>query len=394
MSNQVQNPKSQNFKNLFPRIKKNVLLKNYTTFKIGGPAKYFFVAKSKRDLIGAVKWAKERNLRDFEQISEEAQGRRILRPVGKQGAKRLPETEGFWGAERSEPKASAPPFQRKGGEERSDKLPFFILGGGSNLLVSDKGFKGIVIKIKNQKSKIKNTNQKSKVIEVGAGTELSDLVDFSFKEGLQGLEWAAGIPGTVGGAIYGNAAAFGSSIGEIVKEVEVFDAIDSEIKKFNSKGCNFSLKETIFKKNKNLIILSAILQLRKGNQKKIKKEINYFLNYRQKNHPLKFPSAGCVFKNVKLKMKNEKLQFKIKNFSEIRKFKKNGIIPVGFLIEKCGLKGKRIGGAQISKKHANFIVNRGKAKSGDVLKLINLIKRKVKNKFSVSLEEEIQHLGG
>jgi len=296
------------------KIQKNVSLKNYTTFKIGGPAKYFFIAKSKEDLIEAVRFAKQKG------------------------------------------------------------LPFFILGGGSNLLVADEGYDGMVIKIQNSKFEIQNENAKCKIF-CEAGVKLKDLVELSLENDLTGLEWAAGIPrATVGGAVRGNAGAFGSSIGDVVEEVECVEVEPlgevrpPKIRTFNNKNCQFSYKETIFKKNKNLIILSCVLQLKKGDKKGIKQKIKYFSDYRKKNHPMEFLSAGSVFKNPPK-------------------------IPAGELIEKCGLKGKRIGAAQVSTKHANFIVNLGKATSGDVIQLINLIKNKVKNKFGVELKEEIQFLG-
>jgi len=253
-------------------FQKNVSLKKYTTFRIGGKAKYFFVAKTKDNLIEAIKTAKKK------------------------------------------------------------KLPFFILGDGSNLLVSDKGYKGLVIKF---------------------GQPLSLYV-------FQGLEWATGIPGTVQGAVFGNAGAFGRSMKDVVKEVKVFDTKTEKIKNFKNKDCQFSYKNSIFRKKKNLIILSVEIKTKKSNPKKIKE----YFNYKKETQPLNFHSAGSIFRN-----------------------------PEGFfageLIDKCGLKGKRVGNVKISEKHANFIVNLGNGKAKDVIKLIKLIKNKVKKKFGVVLEEEI-----
>ncbi|MCD6528037.1 FAD-binding protein, partial [bacterium] len=200
------------------KIKENIPLSNYTTFKIGGPAKYFAEVKTKKDLIEAIKFARQKN------------------------------------------------------------LPFFILGGGSNILVSDEGYNGLVI---NFQFSIFNF-QENKIV-AGAGAKLKDLVRASAERGLTGIEWAAGIPGTVGGAIYGNAAAFGKSISEIIKEVEVFDVFELKIKNYRLKDCKFNYKESIFKKNKNLIILSCILNLKKGNKKEIKEKIKYFLDYRERH---------------------------------------------------------------------------------------------------------------
>lgn len=282
-----------------PGVKKNVLLKNYTTFKIGGRTRYFFVARTKEDLISAIKTTKKFN------------------------------------------------------------LPFFILGKGSNLLVFDDGFNGLVIKIENCKLKIENSK-----ITAGAGLSLSKLVNISLEKGLTGSEWAVGIPGTAGGAIYGNAGAFGKSMADIIKEVEVFDINDSKFKIYNLRDCKFGYRDSIFKHRKNLIILLAVLKLRKSEKKQIQKKIKEFLNYKKRTQPLNFSSAGSIFKNSK-------------KFSAAE------------LIEKCNLKGKKIGNAKISEKHANFIVNLGNGKAKDVIKLINLIKKKVKNKFSIELKEEV-----
>lgn len=307
------------------KIKRNVSLKNYTTFRIGGPAKYFFTAKNKQDLITVLKWAENNN------------------------------------------------------------LPFFILGGGSNLLVSDKGFEGIAIKMKNEKCKVKNHNEKLKIIEVEAGCKLNVIVELTAEQGLTGLEWAKGIPGTVAGAIRGNITAFGKEIKDIIKNVEVLDVSKLKIMNFKPKDCKFGFEETVFKKNKDLIILSAVFQLKKGERKKIKEKMNYYLNYRKERHP-KEPSAGCCFKNCKVKIKNKNL---LKKFPELKEFNKRGEIPSSYLIDKAGFKGKRVGGAEISRKHANFIVNQGGAKAEDVLKLISLIKKEIKKKFGIRLEEEI-----
>jgi len=291
-------------KKLLPGVKKNISLKNFTTFKIGGKAKYFFTAESKKELMKAV----------F-------------------AAKKL-------------------------------KLPFFILGRGSNILVSDRGYKGLVIKIDNDElvTKIK----KSK-ITAGAGLSLGRLLISAADHGLSGIEWLVGIPGTVGGAIYGNAGGFGKSMKDIVEKVEILDSKSLKLKSYNLKDCRFSYRESTFKKNKSLIILSAVLKLKKSSKLKIGKQIKKYLNYKKERQPLSFPSAGSIFKN-----------------------------PPGFsageLIEKCGLKGKKIGGVKISEKHANFIINFGEGRERDVKKMIKLIKQKVKNKFKVSLEEEIQFL--
>jgi UDP-N-acetylmuramate dehydrogenase len=283
-------------------VKKNISLKNYTTFRIGGKAKYFFVAKNREQLFFAILTAEK------------------------------------------------------------NKLPFFILGGGSNILVSDKGFNGLIIKVGNNNWALR----KNKIFG-GAGVNLSKLVNIAKENNLSGLEWAAGIPGTLGGAIYGNAGAFGVSMKDIIKSVEVFDTKKGKTVLLENQKCKFSYRDSIFKKNKNLIIISAEITLLKSSYKKITKRINEFLEYRINFQPLNFPSAGSVFKNPQRK-------------------------SAGELIEKANLKGTMVGGAKISEKHANFIVNSKNAKSKDVENLINLIKKTIKKNFGIILEEEIQFL--
>jgi UDP-N-acetylmuramate dehydrogenase len=289
-------------------FEKNVSLKEYTTFKVGGPAKYFFVAKNKEDLARALGLAKQK------------------------------------------------------------KLNVFVFGGGSNLLVADKGFKGLVVKIG-----ISGTEFLPDKAIVGAGTSLSKFANTASKNGFTGFEWAIGIPqATVGGAVYGNAQAFGFRISDNVESVEVFDKKTFKLKTLSKEQCKFSLKNSAFKKDKNLIVLSIVFDLKKGNEAEIKENVAKFLKHRKQSHPLNFPSAGSVFVNPE---------------------KKGQVTPAGFLIEKAGLKGKKIGNAQISEKHANFIINLGGAKAKDILALIRLAQKKVKENSKINLETEIQQIG-
>jgi len=247
---------------------------------------------------------------------------------------------------------------------RQNSLPFFVLGGGSNLLVNDEGFAGLVIKISFREAKVIEENK----IESSAGVALADLVGLALARGLSGLEWAYGIPkATLGGALYMNAGAFGANMAEITEEVKAFDIQENKLKTFKFKECQFGYKDSIFKQNKNLIIWQAILKLEKKDKLEIEKEMKRVLAYRQKNHPLEFPSAGSVFKNP----------FQM---------------PAGEAIEKAGLKAKQIGGAQISTKHCNFIVNLKEAKASEVEELIALAKKQVKEKLNLILEEEIEYL--
>ncbi len=315
-------------KSVFPNLRSNVSLRDYSTFKIGGEAKYFLTIRTKDELIKVVELARKNN------------------------------------------------------------LPLFILGGGSKLLISDKIFNGLVIKVLNSEFKVSNSE-----IFAEAGLLTTKLTDVALENSLAGLEWLKGIPGTVGGAIRGNAGAFGGSMKNVVSFIEIFDKEKEKIKILKNKDCKFNYRTSVFEKNPNLIILSCAIQLKKGKKKEIEQKMKEYLNQRIKIQPLNFPSAGSIFKNYTLTKSdisnfNKKL---LKEFPGLEKFIEKRIIPAGYLIDKCSLKGKQIGGAKISEKHANFIVNFNDAKAKDVKKLIELIKNKVKNKFKIILEEEIQY---
>lgn len=315
----------EKLKQQLPELQENVSLAEFTTFKIGGFARYFLIAKDKEALIKAIVLAKK------------------------------------------------------------NKLKIFILGGGSNLLVPDKGFEGLVIKLQASSFKLQDSN----VIYSEAGVNLGTLIGFSAQHSLAGLDWGAGIPGTVGGAIFGNAQAFYKKISDNLVSVEYLDTKTFKLKKVSKKQCQFSLKNSIFKKNKNLVILSASFKLEHGSKEEIQKNILEHIKYRKNNHPINFPSAGSVFVNSEKKITNKKL---LEKFPELKYFNTKGAIPSGYLIEKCGLIGRQIGGAKFSDIHANFIINTGGAKAKDVLKLMSIARQKVKKTFGINLETEIQYL--
>ena len=303
------------------KIQKNVSLSRYTTFGIGGDAKYFIEIKNKKELEWAIGVSKEFN------------------------------------------------------------LPFLVLGKGSNILVSDEGYEGVVIKISS-----KDISLDGEIVVSDSGVFLPFLASFCLERELSGLEWATGIPGTVGGAIRGNAGAFGTSISDLVIAVDVMD-MNGRKRTISNNECEFGYRESIFKKN-NEIILEAKMKLKKGDYKKMKEKIDQYLNYRKEKHPQE-PSAGSIFKSHSIN--NNERNLLVQKLPDIEKF--GDLIPAAFLIEQCGLKGERLGDAMVSTLHANFIINVGKAKADDVKNLIVLIKEKVKKRFGISLEEEIQYIG-
>lgn len=306
-------------------FKKNVNLAPCTTFKIGGPAAYFYEASNLEQIIWAVNSAREK------------------------------------------------------------KLPIFILGGGSNLLISDSGFQGLVIKIQNSELNVKVLDSGIEIF-CEAGIPLSRLVVEAMKIGAVGLEWAMGIPGTVGGAICGNAGAYGHSTGESLLEVKVLELGTGQVKTISKDDCQFAYRESKFKSSK-VIIISAIFQLSKGNLKSSQEAIKEIALVRKNKIPGQ-PSAGSVFKNIEINKETLALLDIIP-----KEAIKGTKIPAGYLIEQCGLKGKIVGGAQISEQHANFIVNINNAKAIDVVQLINMIKERILDKFKINLEEEIRYLG-
>lgn len=305
-------------------IKENYPLKELTTFKIGGPARYFAIANNKNDLIEYLIFAKK------------------------------------------------------------NQLKIFIIGGGSNLLIADQGFDGLVIKINFNFIEINGEE-----IKVSADYLLNQLVGLSVSHGLTGLEFATGIPGTIGGAAVGNAGAYGSEIAEVVDKVEIIDH-NGNNKILNKADLNYSYRESKLKHN-GFILTYVYLKLIKGDKQKSIEQMNKLALDRWKKHP-HLPSAGSSFKNIPLtdeiikKITNQGLKLPEK----FRQYKK---IPAAWLIECLDLKGKQIGGAQISTQHANHLVNVGNAKADDVIQLIGLVKTKVRDEFGIQLEEEVRYVG-
>jgi len=311
--------------NLLSNIKENIKLFEHTTFRIGGPARYFAAVKNNDELMKAVKWAKD------------------------------------------------------------NSTPFFILGGGSNLLVSDDGYNGLVVKMQNVNIKMQNDNVKCK-IECDAGVPFGKIIMETVKNGFSGAEWGFGIPGTIGGAICGNAGRLGQDISQIVKEAIILDE-NLTIKKLTKEECDFGYRESRFKKT-NEIILSTVLEFTKKDQVAIDEVLNEAKEVVKHSPP--FPSAGCIFKNYRIRGEQDEL---LKNHPELAGRVRGGKLGVGFLIDQCGLRGRQIGEAKVWEGHANYIVNTGGAKAKDVLELMTLVKKLVKEKWGVELEEEIRHLG-
>lgn len=263
-------------------------------------------------------------------------------------------------------------------------LPLFILGGGTNILFDN--FKGIVLKTNFKEWQIIDEG----IIKIGANFLISEILEKLIELNYKGLEWAGGLPGELGGAIRGNAGCFGGEIKDLIIEVEAINLKTKEYRKFKKDEINFQYRDSFFKKDKNWLIISALLRFEKINDKNyLIKTIEEKINYRKEKHPIEYPNAGSIFKNIPLEKASEKL----KNLAlEKNKIKNDPfpVIPTAFVISELGLKGKKIGDAQISEKHANFIINLKRATFNDVYQLIDYVKKKVSDEFEVILEEEIE----
>ena len=262
---------------------------------------------------------------------------------------------------------------------KDSNWPVFILSGGSNVIFSDDGFDGMVIK--NEISFLEKEDTK---VKSGAATEMSKLVDATIDAGLSGLEWAGGLPGTLGGAIRGNAGAFGGEIKDSVTEVRSVDVVSGKISVRNNKDCLFEYRGSYFKKTKEVII-SAILQMKKGDKEELRKIADDHIAYRNEKHPMDLPNSGSIFKNTPL----DKVPAKyLPVFENVIKKDPFPVVPTAAIIAEAGLAGFQVGQAQVSEKHTNYIVNLGSAKASEIIELINTIKERVKEKYDIELMVE------
>lgn len=240
---------------------------------------------------------------------------------------------------------------------KSLRVKSYILGNGTNVIVKDTGFRGIIIKLDFKHLKI----QRDEII-AGAGVPVALLSEFAYRNGIEGYEFLSGIPGTVGGAVKMNAGAYGGEIKDVLVETTILDE-KYNIKKLTNQEQKFGYRNSIFFEKK-WIIIGTTFKIKKGNKAEIKEKRKKMMESRKEKQPLEFPNAGSIFKRT------------------------DDCIPAQ-LIDKAGLKGYTIGGAQISTKHAGFIINIGNAKTKDIIKLIKYTKEVVNKKFGKELEEEV-----
>ena len=270
---------------------------------------------------------------------------------------------------------------------REHRLPVTVLGGGSNILINDDGVKGLVVKVHN--SILEFNDEK---IVCGASVQVWDLAEAALEKSLSGIEWSIGIPGSMGGAIRGNAGAHGGSFDTVVESVVVYDSEKNCWQEYLKTDCDFKYRSSRFKTEPHYIIWEALLRLAPSEDKSVmEKAMAEYKNYRITSQP-KEPSAGCIFKNLfadDVKIASPELFARAEAEGKIR----GGKIGAGYLIEQLGLKGEELGGAKISEKHANFIVNANNAKALEVHLLSQKTKQSVRKAFNIELEEEIQFIG-
>ena len=245
---------------------------------------------------------------------------------------------------------------------KKENIQLTVIGNGSNLLVSDDGIKGIVLKIEIDTFEI---NEEFAHLKVGSGVKLAFIAQKCLKKEIAGFEFASGIPGTIGGAIRMNAGAHGKEMKDVVTSITYMDR-NGEIHKIQNEEAKFEYRHSMFA-DKDYIILEVELELEKGNKEEIQSKMTEYATYRKEKQPIEYPSAGSTFK-------------------------RGADFITAKLIDDCGLKGYQIGGAQISEKHAGFIINKGNATAEDVIKLMEYTKEQIYNKFGKIIEAEIEIL--
>jgi len=313
-------------------IKEGIPLAPYTIYKIGGPARFFVEVRSADMLKEALRFAEER------------------------------------------------------------LVPFFILGAGSNVLVADRGFDGIVIHPSGGAVRAEGD-----LLIVDAGVMMARAVIEAARAGLEGFEWGIGIPGTIGGSVRGNAGCFGGEMEDVAESIEVLEYSPVQHRMLNrmldKRQCEFAYRDSIFKRHPDWVILSATLKLKKGDPAAIQENIKRITAARAQKQDIGTKSCGCIFKNVPWSRRDIGKSSLLDHFPELRQFMDQHAIPASFLIDRAGLKGRRAGKAVISSKHANYFLNEGGATAEEIITLITVAKDAVMRKYGIALEEEIQHVG-
>ena len=306
--------------NLPSQVKTQISLAPYTTFKIGGPAKYFMVITTQADLLKVMAWVKR------------------------------------------------------------NQLSFYVMGAGGNVLVSDQGYDGLVIVMQNDQLEWTGST-----VIAGAGVKNGQLIAGALHHRLGGLQWLIGVPGTIGGSIYGNAGGHGWGLGDAVVWVETLSP-DGDIHRFSKSECQFSYRHSRFKRSAGQIITQACLKLFRVDPAREKELLAQTIAAKQSNQPITLATAGCMFTNPTVNP--DRLPADLAKYVD-----SNGQLAAWRLINYVDLSGYRMGQVQISTVHANFMINLGRATADQVVQLISLVKQRIRDKLGIQLTEEIQYLG-
>lgn len=310
-----------------PGARLNEPMSKHTTFRLGGPARVYLVANSSDMLVQAVEMALDLN------------------------------------------------------------IPWSVIGGGTNLLVSDEGFEGVVIQAANQGLSIVG-----EVVRVESGLVSALVARKSVDAGLAGFEWAVGLPGTIGGAVYGDAGCYGAEMRDSIVSVDAYHVASKTRKTLMNQDCRFGYRDSLFKQEKHLI-LGCELALKKASDPAASRALmDKILSERKDKQPLGESSAGCVFKNFEYQNQTA-LDILRRDVDVPEQMLASKRIPAGWLIDQANLKGTSVGDFCVSEKHGNFLINKGKGRASEVLALISLVKMKVRDTFGIELQEEVQLLG-
>ncbi len=266
-------------------------------------------------------------------------------------------------------------------EVRASKRPFLVIGGGTNLVVSDEGFRGTVIRFTANRITLDGNS-----VTADAGAVLQDLVDFSLGHSLAGIHTMTGIPGWVGGAVYGNAGAYGRSIHQSVTSVRFFDG--QSIQEFNNAQCQFRYRDSVFKHRKDWIVFSTTLDLTPGNGDELREKATGIWNVRNEKYPATMKCAGSIFKNLLFADLPEAVQRQVPA-AVVRE----GKVPSAYFLELVGAKGMKNGGIEVADYHANLIYNTGNGTARQVCEVIDELKARVLSRFGFHVEEEVQYVG-
>ncbi len=259
---------------------------------------------------------------------------------------------------------------------KDNGVDFFILGGGSNLLMPDHDIEGVTVRIHTKKLEMDGDTS----IVCDAGVGFGTLINLSLAHSLEGLEWGVGVPGTVGGAVRGNAGAMGKNIATCLEKALIWR--DGEVLELKNEECGFGYRESLFKFNDD-VVLRAWFKLKPGDKKEIMLRATTYMKQRSGRYP-HTPSAGSFFKNIQI----AKWPGKTEELPEL--FRERGMIPVGWVMEQLDLKGLTIGGAKVSDEHGNFVINFNDATQEDVLKIVEIMKERAYNKFGLVIEPEVE----